>query len=85
MLCPKHPDAECIEGKSRCQKCLDTLKDYQRTRRQNLLTKGLCVGTVTRSACKNPPREGKTMCAECAQIFNAYQKNRKVVKNVKDT
>lgn len=76
MLCHKHPDVECPEGKSRCQKCLDSLKEYQRTRRQNLKAKGLCVGTVTRSACTNTPRPDKTMCQECADTFNKYQLER---------
>lgn len=71
--CPKHPDRECKPKRTRCQECLDKLRDYQRRRREARKKDGLCVGTVGRSDCKNPPREGKTMCAECAAKFNEYQ------------
>jgi len=73
MNCPKHKDVECKEGKSRCEACLDNLREYQRKRRKNLIDSGKCVGTVGRSNCQNTPRKDKTMCQECAATFNKYQ------------
>lgn len=74
--CPKHPDADCAEGRSRCGACLETLKEYQRKRRAERKGAGKCVGTVGRSRCDSPPRPGKTMCEECARVFNEYQKRK---------
>lgn len=76
MKCPKHPDRECPRKRARCEECLSALREYQRERRRKLLAAGLCVGTVSRSACTNPPRPGKTMCQKCADVFNAYQLER---------
>lgn len=77
MKCPKHPERECAKDRTRCQECLDKLRDYQTARRKSLLGSNHCVGTVTRSKCQNAPRAGKTMCQECADVFNKYQKERK--------
>jgi hypothetical protein len=76
MTCPKHKTVECVPGKTRCEACLTSLREYQNKRREKLKTENKCVGTVTRSACAAPPREGKTMCQECADTFNKYQKER---------
>jgi len=76
MMCPKHHDTECKEGRYRCEVCLENLREYQRARRNRLIDAGLCVGTVARSKCKNKPRECKTMCQTCADTFNKYQSER---------
>jgi hypothetical protein len=83
MNCPKHHDKECAPGRSRCEECLSSLRDYQRRRREKLLSEGRCVGTVTRPTCTNPPREGKTMCQVCADTFNEYQNSRNAEKRRK--
>jgi hypothetical protein len=76
MNCPKHKDRECAPNRSRCDECLEVLRDRQKARREKLKKEGRCVGTVGRPQCQNPPREGKTMCQACADVFNAYQLER---------
>jgi hypothetical protein len=76
MTCHKHPDRECPPKKNRCDECLETLREYQRRRRKDLLAEGRCVGTVGRPKCQNPPRANKTMCQACADTFNEYQAGR---------
>lgn len=76
MNCPVHKSEPLAEGRSRCETCLTTMREYQKRRREKLKADGKCVGTVGRSKCQNAPRPGKTMCAECADTFNKYQLER---------
>lgn len=73
MNCPVHKNEPLVEGRSRCEKCLTTMREYQKRRRENLKKDGKCVGTVGRSKCQNQARQNKTMCEECAAAFNKYQ------------
>ena len=79
MNCPVHKTEPIVEGRSRCEKCLTTMREYQKRRREKLKSSGKCVGTIGRNACANDARTGKTMCAECADTFNKYQ-----LKRIKD-
>jgi len=76
MNCPVHKNDPLVEGKSRCEKCLSAMREYQKRRRDKLKADGKCVGTVGRSKCGNQARTGKTMCLECANVFNTYQLER---------
>jgi hypothetical protein len=76
MNCPVHKTEPLVEGKSRCEKCLGAMREYQKRRREKLKADGKCVGTVGRSKCPNQARVGKTMCQECADTFNKYQLER---------
>ncbi len=76
MSCPVHKSEPIAPGRSRCERCLTTMREYQRRRREALKLAGKCVGTVGRSKCRNRARPGKTMCQECASHFNKYQLDR---------
>ena len=74
--CPVHKDEPIVPGRSRCERCLTTIREYQRNRRAALKKEGKCVGTVGRPRCANQARPGRTMCQECADTFNRYQAER---------
>ncbi len=76
MSCPVHKNEPLAPGRSRCERCLITMREYQRRRRGALKRAGKCVGTVGRSRCQGDARPGKTMCQVCADAFNKYQLDR---------
>lgn len=52
---------EAVQGKTRCQKCLNTQKRYQERKRKQHISSGSCI------TCGKPPVPGKASCDACSE------------------
>lgn len=61
--------SQAVDGKSRCQDCLQKGRDYSKSRRKENKTAGMC-------SCGQPPVVGKKTCQDCLQKRELIQAER---------
>jgi len=64
-MCVRHPKVPAVEGKTKCQVCLDHTKDYNDAYRKELRRKGMCPNHID-----TPSAPGKKMCQNCITDAN---------------